>query len=282
MRSVVEPCLLAGMLGDAWGGAYEGTSGVADAPFPRVPAISDDTQLVIATAEAILERDGSVSAEAIAASFRRWFESGRMLGLGSSTLKALRDLSAGAHWALAGARGEFAAGSGAAMRAAPLAFLLNPDSESDRRLIHDVARITHHNDEAYAGALAVIAAIRVVAAGGDRRDLLSPVESTLPDTAVRDRIRELARPTEPVAPGSSGHAVDAVPTALWLATQHNTIPDVIKAAIRLGGDTDTIASIAAQVLGASGAPVPRDLAARIPDAAEARATFRMLAGLVPR
>src|SRR5262245_24138963 len=66
-------------------------------------------------------------------------------GLGSSTLKALRDLSAGAHWALAGARGEYAAGAGAAMRIAPLAFLLDPASADDRVLIRDVARITHHS-----------------------------------------------------------------------------------------------------------------------------------------
>ena len=58
-----------------------------------------------------------------------------MRSLGSSTLKALRDLAAGAHWELAGARGEYAAGTGAAMRIAPLAFLLEPGSAADRVIV---------------------------------------------------------------------------------------------------------------------------------------------------
>jgi hypothetical protein len=40
--------------------------------------------------------------------------------------------------------------------------VLDPRSDSARRKIRDVARITHRNDEAYAGAVAVVAAIRAV------------------------------------------------------------------------------------------------------------------------
>ena len=83
---------------------------------------------------------------------RCWFGDGKVTGLGSSTLKALRDLQAGAHWALSGARGEYAAGNGAAMRAAPLAFFLDPAVDADRTRLRDIARITHHHDEAYVGS----------------------------------------------------------------------------------------------------------------------------------
>ena len=72
--------------------------------------------------------------------------------MGSSTLKAMRDLAIGMHLASAGARGEYAAGNGAAMRIAPLASLLNPMDSQDRTLIRDVRRITHHSDEGYVGA----------------------------------------------------------------------------------------------------------------------------------
>jgi ADP-ribosylglycohydrolase len=51
------------------------------------------------------------------------------------------------------------------MRVAPLAFLLNPSLEDDRVVIRDFCRVTHHSDEAYAAALAVIAAVRAAAAG---------------------------------------------------------------------------------------------------------------------
>jgi hypothetical protein len=43
------------------------------------------------------------------------YNKGKLTGLGASTLKALRDLQVGAHWALSGWSGEYAAGNGAAM-----------------------------------------------------------------------------------------------------------------------------------------------------------------------
>jgi ADP-ribosyl-[dinitrogen reductase] hydrolase len=141
-------CLLGGAIGDAVGGV----------PERGEISLSDDTQLTLATCEAL--QVGEVSPEAIAAAFTRWFRAGAITGVGSSTLKALRDLAAGAHWALSGARGEMAAGNGAAMRIAPLAFLLDPSDPGQRMVLRDVCRITHHSDEAYLGALAVVAAIR--------------------------------------------------------------------------------------------------------------------------
>jgi ADP-ribosylglycohydrolase len=69
--------------------------------------------MTLATCEAIAN-SGRVDPALIADAFRSWFDERRFSGLGSSTLKALRDLQAGAHWALAGARGEMAAGNGGA------------------------------------------------------------------------------------------------------------------------------------------------------------------------
>src|SRR5207253_2531037 len=109
----------------------------------------------------------------------------RVTGLGASTLKALRDLEVGAHWALAGRKGERAAGNGAAMRIAPLTFCLDPLADESRSLIRDVCRITHHSDEAYVGALAVVLAIGAARAGGQP---LEWIASHLPDTSVRDRL----------------------------------------------------------------------------------------------
>jgi ADP-ribosyl-[dinitrogen reductase] hydrolase len=157
-------CLLGGALGDAWGGPFEGSTGPIRFEIPLRPVLSDDTQLTVATCSSIIER-GCISPESIADSFLTWFSAGRIRGMGSSTLKAMRDLAAGVHWALAGGRGEYAAGSGAAMRIAPLAFLLNSSHLLDRTMIRDVCRITHHNDEAYVGALAVVIAIRSVLEG---------------------------------------------------------------------------------------------------------------------
>lgn len=47
----------------------------------------------------------------------RWFRARRITGMSASTLKALRDLDSGAHWALAGTKGP---GKSLVLGSAPL------------------------------------------------------------------------------------------------------------------------------------------------------------------
>ena len=253
-------CLLGGAIGDAVGGVGErGRLG-----------LSDDTQLTLATCEAICET-GRVEPAAIAAVFARWFEQRRLSGLGSSTLKALRDLQAGAHWALAGARGEMAAGNGGAMRIAPLAFL----PAADRQVIRDVVRITHQNDEAYLGALGVVLALRGTwpASGAA---LLQAVAAELPDCRVRDQLQQTAELGQPHRPGGRRAVFGQLrlgrrdnPLALAVAWHMTEVSFAagLDQLVRIGGDTDTIASIAAQVAGArlGAGRLPSDLLSIVPE-----------------
>ena len=71
--------------------------------------------------------------ESVANHFLRWFRDRRISGIGGSTLKSLTELDAGGHWAMVGATGEYSAGNGAAMRIAPLAFVLDPDDETEKK-----------------------------------------------------------------------------------------------------------------------------------------------------
>lgn len=176
--------------------------------------------------------------------------------MGPSTLKAMRDLDAGAHWALAGARGERAAGNGAAMRIAPVAFFLNPSVPAERTMIRDVARITHHHDEAYVAALAVVIAIRHAAS----QELLPPSEIAghLPDSRVRDNLLTLSATTEltlseiATLVGTSGFSAESVPFGLAIVPRMiaQGFEATLHALNEVGGDTDTIGSIAGQVAGA--------------------------------
>ena len=151
-------------LGKIWATILRSRFGRASDGKPR--ELTSRRRMVSSVAHRAKGTASGWTPSSVAESFRAWFEVGRLRGLGSSTLKALRDLAAGAHWGLAGARGEYAAGAGAAMRIAPLAFLLDPCSVDDRVVVRDVARITHHSDEAYAGALAVMVAVRASAVAG--------------------------------------------------------------------------------------------------------------------
>lgn len=267
-------CLLGGAIGDAFGGVAE-RGGLS---------LSDDTQLTLATCESIAaSRD--IKPELLAETFRNGFRAGRFTGLGSSTLKALTDLDAGAHWALSGAQGEMAAGNGAAMRIAPLAFL--PDVS--RMTIRDVARITHRHDEAYVGALAVVVAIQAVFAG-------SPVPTCyeiavqLPDSTVRDRLEawtddgERGFADQARKLGVSDYVAATVPLALAAARrmEETSFEETLELLVELGGDTDTIASIAGQIggarLGLSG--LPEALLARLQERELVEKTARDFAAVV--
>src|ERR1700746_3939622 len=206
-RSRILGCILGGALGDAWGGPWEGNPGRVAFQIPSRSSVSDDTQLTLATCESIIE-SGGVHPERLASNFATWFATGRVTGIGASTLKAMRDLVAGVHWALAGSRGEYSAGTGAA------------------------------------------------------NSLFVSVADSVPDSAVRDRIKQflsLKVPPSEVASqfGASGWVVDTVPLALYCAQfiAEKPLSVVLAQAIEVGGDTDTIASIAGQIAGtASGFP----------------------------
>lgn len=258
-RDRVTGCLLGGALGDALGGTCE------NQPIPILPAqdavlaLSDDTQLTIATCEAIVAAQAA-SPERIAAAFAALFRQRRIRGLGASTFKALQELAAGAHWALAGSKGERSAGNGPATRIAPLAFVLDPSDAAARQTIRDICRITHHNDEAYCGAVAVLGAIRQAITGNwsGGTGLLHKVASILPDCAVRDRLVEMSLSYAELSLnemarryGTSGYVVESVPFALAASERLNELGfrSLVEAVIQAGGDTDSIASIVGQVCG---------------------------------
>ncbi len=256
----IEACLAAGAIGDALGSHAEG-SRVGWVPAEIPLEISDDTQLSLATCMSIVQR-GAVDPEHLAARFAEDYQQRRYRGLGASTTKALLDLANGAHWSQSGCRGERAAGNGAAMRVAPLAFLLDPERPAERQLLSDVCRITHHTDEAYLGALSIARALRRVRCSPQHLEdaLLEHLASALPDCRVRDALRALERlpldaPLQEAAAisGTSGFVAASVPLALFAAQRAARLElgVLLRDVITLGGDTDTIAALVGQIAGAA-------------------------------
>jgi ADP-ribosylglycohydrolase len=277
-RDKILGCIFGGAIGDALGSAYEGRPAPVEVSHDVRWRLSDDTQLTLATCEAIAQRGGLVEPAMIASRMALWYQGARVSGIGAGTFKALTEIAAGGHWALVGMKGERAAGNGAAMRAAPLAFCLDPKDQQARQTVRDVSRITHHNDEAYAGALAVIIAVRAAWDGnwnGDR-SLIQHVIDWLPDTKVRDRLIELSRQEAALELrdvarrfGCSGFVVESIPLALCGAQRIESLgfEGMMRELIAAGGDTDTIASIAGQITGAliGRQALPEKMAARLPD-----------------
>jgi ADP-ribosyl-[dinitrogen reductase] hydrolase len=253
-KNRLRGCLIYGAIGDSIGGKYEGTDSNLASDFNFDWSISDDTQLTLATCEAIFDSE-KIYPEKVAARFLDWYNRRKLTGLGSSTLKALRELQIGGHWALVGRSGEYAAGNGAAMRIAPLAF----KRQVDRETIKNICTITHKNDEAYTGALAIYYSI-VNAINSDwigNTDLIEKVIVELPDTRVRDRLIELGSMKD-LAIGEigrrykpTGYVVDSVPISIFAAQKISElgINEIFTELIKVGGDTDTSCSMTGQIVG---------------------------------
>lgn len=271
MNEYIAGCLLAGSIGDAWGSSYENEV-IKDesATFywggkperERAWMITDDTQLTLATCEVLM--DPSFQPEKLLAKFLTLYRRNKLRGLGSATLKAILDFEAGIPYTQTGRSGDYAAGNGAAMRIAPFAFF----PELGREEVYAACRITHRNEEAYAGALAVYYAIKAIInkQWDGYNDLLALILPQLPDTLVKDRLIELntnpeCNTIEAVAKlGNSAYVVDSVPFAIFCAAKvrETGLEQMFAAIIAAGGDTDTNASIAGQIagtlIGASGIP----------------------------
>lgn len=256
-----EACMAGGAIGDAWGSCFENMM-VPDKKTtfylgqPQEPVrkwgFTDDTQLTMATCEALCA-GSEFDAAMLADMFVRYYKQKKLTGLGASTLKAIVELEAGAHWNQVGREGEYAAGNGAAMRIAPFAFFNN----ISRQHIRDACRITHRNDEAYVGALAIFLSIKSIISGAwtGKNNLFDLIIPELPDTRVRDRLIEISAiqnksDIKSIALlGNNGYVVNSIPFAIFAATQAHKIGlhEMYKNIIDAGGDTDTNASLAGQI-----------------------------------
>ena len=255
----IRGMLWGGVFGDCIGASYEGAKHAVQITELTDLSITDDSQLTLATCKSIYDTK-QLNPECVAEEFCNWFKANKITGIGASTLKAVKDLSAGSHWALAGRSGEYAAGNGAAMRIAPLALLLNPFSDEDRVLVKDICRITHNNDEAYIGALVIMMAIYLNMDDTEYNSdkLFYDIVPSIPDSRVRDRLVEIDADKDLTIEqcinnfGNSGYVVESVPLVIFLTLKlgMGNFLHQLHQIVRFGGDADTIASMYGQIVGA--------------------------------
>lgn len=258
-----EASIISGAIGDSWGSSYENEIlvddseiyylGKKDSKFRRWQ-ITDDTQLTLATCEVLSNKE--FNPEKLIDKFIEYYRSKKLIGLGSSTLKAIIDKEAGLHWTQAGRTGDYAAGNGTAMRIAPFAFFQNITREN----IFDACKITHKNDEAFAGTLAVYLSIKAILSSewNGINNLFDIIIPELPDTNVRDRLIDInnydstVTISEIAKLGNNGYVVNSVPFAIFCSTKiiDLGLEKMFQEIINSGGDTDTNASIAGQIAGA--------------------------------
>lgn len=268
-------CLVGLAVGDALGYPVEGLSlrqireqygpiGLGDfvSRHGHPPgSYSDDTQLTLAVARALLEAGEKSDQElikAMAAQFVAWYKSPEMArGPGLSTMAACANLARGIPWNQSGIRE--AKGCGAAMRVAPLGLYYYRDAERLQQVAEQSARLTHLHPTGVAAAVVNAHAISRVLEKAPVETLLDellqlagPLSGEL-ETAL-DKVRECADAgpeTAFAAIGETGSGEEVLASALFCFLRS---PEDYRATVLAGvnssGDSDSIAAMAGALSGA--------------------------------
>jgi poly(ADP-ribose) glycohydrolase ARH3 len=216
---------------------------------------TDDTQMMIALAESLLAC-GRIDDAHLAAAFQDAYDPAR--GYGGGTRRVLELWAAGTPVADAAPQifsGDGSRGNGAAMRIAPVAVRFSHDPERLHAESARSARVTHSHAVGIDGAITQAAAIAAALRGDDiLRAALAAART--PDLIQRLRTVEglltAARAAREVRRrlGNSSDASESVCAAIYCAAAHPSFEHAVSCAVRLGGDTDTIAAMTGAITGA--------------------------------
>ena len=139
------------------------------------------------------------------------------------------------------------------MRVSPVAWLFS-DLNTVRRMARLSADVTHNHPEGIKGAEATAAAIFLARTGSSKAEIKAYIEENFG--------YDLSRTCDEIRPGY--HHVEScqetVPEAITAFLEGDSFEDVIRTAVSLGGDCDTLTAIAGSIAeGFYG--VPEDLKA---------------------
>jgi len=259
--------LMAGIvIGDVLGHPVEGHRTVSEMYLeeirtkPRSLVYTDDTAMSIAVAESLLGCDGFDGAD-MAKRFADEYQANPFRGYGRNVVDVFERVSNGVHWETAAQvqfDGTGSYGNGAAMRVGPVALWAYPDLETTRRVAAETARVTHTHPIGVEGAvIQATAAHHALGQGYDPDRLLSDLHGLCETEEFRAKLDALEscldRNDDESARLHLGNWVAAhnsVVTALYCFLLATDFEDAILRAIRMGGDTDTIASMTGALAGA--------------------------------
>ncbi|MGC0421168.1 ADP-ribosylglycohydrolase family protein [Embleya sp. AB8] len=212
---------------------------------------TDDTQMAVHVAYSLLER-GGLDLPDMFERFQRWARS-EPKDIGIQTQDVLTngmpwDLAAAIHFQV----NLRAAGNGSLMRATTPAVYFAPDGRTaTMAAARRIAALTHGDRAAWEGTAIFHELLRVALAGGDP---LAALPGTLAEVPAdhRDRYAVVLAPTwQPTdATEFNGAVWPCLGSAVWALRTTTSYQDALRAAIDLGGDTDTVAAVTGALAGA--------------------------------
>ena len=223
------------ILGDIIGSPYEfdRSPKIKDFPlFSRESRFTDDTVMTLAVADAFLGISPTDSDEAIRDQLIRSMQAfGRAypsIGYGARFLSWLlaNDPQPCGSW-----------GNGSAMRVSSAGWLFE-DLKATERMARLSAEVSHNHPEGIKGAQATATAIYLSRTGRSKAEIKSHIESTYG--------YDLSRTCDEIRPNYRHVAScqETVPEAITAFLEGDSFEDVIRTAVSLGGDCDTLTCIA--------------------------------------
>ncbi|MGW7457524.1 ADP-ribosylglycohydrolase family protein [Streptomyces sp. NPDC054797] len=256
---------------------------------------TDDTQMAVLVGESLLER-GGLDLPDVFARFQRW-AAGDPKDIGLQTEDVL---TSGEPWDRAAARhfriNARAAGNGSLMRAATSAVYFAAAGQAGTMdAARRIAALTHGDRAAWEGTAVLHELVRAALCGADPLAALpSALAAVHPDHRERYG-RVLAPDWHPgLATEFNGAVWPCLGSAVWALRTTTGFADAVRAAVDLGGDTDTVAAVTGTLAGAryGRRAVPERWTAvlhvplpgfgdRVLDAADLRGLAQRLAGRSP-
>ncbi len=222
------------ILGDMIGAPYEFDRGSKTKDFPLFcerSRFTDDSVMTVAVAEALMDVAGKSEAQirkALVDSMQKWGRQYPDAGYGGRFIRWL--------WAN-DPRPYGSYGNGSAMRVASAGWLYE-SLEETRRMARLTAEVTHNHPEGIKGAEATAAAIWMSRNGSSKEEIK--------DYIVREFGYDLSRSCDEIRPGYRHveSCQETVPEAITAFLEGESFEDVIRTAVSLGGDCDTLTCIA--------------------------------------
>ena len=225
------------LLGDMIGAPYEFDRGDKTKEFPlfcKYSHFTDDSVMTIAVAEALLDfrfREDEDIKAGLVESMRKWGKKYPDAGYGRKFY----------HWLHARHPEPYGSyGNGSAMRVSSAGWLFDTLAET-RHMARLTAEVTHNHPEGIKGAEATASAIFLARTGHSKDEIR--------DYIVREFGYDLSRTCDQIRPGyyHNESCQKTVPEAITAFLEGTDFEDVIRTAVSLGGDCDTLTCIAGSI-----------------------------------
>ena len=234
------------ILGDMIGSPYEFDRGNKTKDFPlfsKRSTFTDDSVMTIAVADAFLDAQPIHSYKDLKEENVQWIRNRLIRGMQGYGKRYPHAGYGGMfrHWLKTKDPEPYGSyGNGSAMRVSAAAWLFH-DIDTVRFMARLSAEVTHNHPEGIKGAEAIASAIFLARTGSTKKEIKAYIE--------KEFHYKLDRTCDQIRPGY--HHVEScqetVPEAIAAFLEGESFEDVIRTAVSLGGDCDTLTCIAGSI-----------------------------------